>query len=1100
MTTYVQQSGAVTPGNVAVFSTNGVIEDGGPTPPISGIENVVQQSGSITVGHVAVWAANGVIEDGGPGGGGAPVGDQPANTVYAGPTSGPAAPPTFRFLVADDIPAVINTITIDGDLTVTGTADINVLIVTDFLVDEITGNADPFIIQGKPSLAATGGSVILRGGAATGTDQDGGALTIIGGAGTRLGGNLTLSTPNSVSGNGPNLIIAPGNAGTAGRGGNVNVNLSSGAGASGNAGSIFVNAGTAAGTGTVSVFGARVPVQAYRLEVNNNLTITAPGALSAANAWFYSAQQIFGNSSATTFAPFNFTASDFMNISGSNGGYAMRVQWAPQASMAGPRTAGVFGVNSQIASNPGDGSTRQMTGVAGFASSSVNQSGRLDRVTGIGNLNGVGALTSVFGQTILRPGGTAYDYITGAEIVAFAQAGASMQSRVGLRASAASSNYMRGTINDAAIQVGEQHKLGRSPVGWGYAFQVGSRVSGFPLTGTSGVFALQPRFYGAIDMPSIGTGFDLGWAGVQQGVPGITSGGFAWASPNASIDDVGGVYGNGLWTTGSVQARTATVTSVVVSDPGAYVQTAFPSFIVFDPPSGGTTAVVAVATMKGVGIAAYGNSGRNFTPGTTLTALTAGTGSSPSWIVATVNGANGITSLTLASNGSWTVPPANPIQLTDGASNLTAWINILAYTNNGTTFVPTDWEFASTGRAHAVGDVLTIAGDTGTGATYRVRAVTSDGGLTYTYTESTFTGSIASGTPPVLTVTAVLTGVVSLNGLITTGAAANTAIVTQLSGPSGGAGTYSVSVDQTVSLTSMAITSPLEPALDLVAAGSVTAIAAGTYHTVTSTGSGTGSTVQPKYGVNTATATTPGAGYPLKPVPKIYSTTTTSFRQAELVPVMTGATTELGLNPLGGSVRIGTAGSAIGKLLLAGNTSGVITISPQAAAGTYEFDLPITAGTAGQALLSGGGAGSPMTWGDIATIVSAIGAPILLGSLIGADLNITTDQAIVLNLRGKTRWWGTGNATSVGAIIMTNASGTVTTATGGIYTAAAKSGAIIPNTQSWATAATTGIVKSTWSTTPGITMQTASTIYFSLTTPEGSAKTADIYVYGFLLP
>lgn len=45
-----------------------------------------------------------------------------------------------------------------------------------------------------------------------------------------------------------------------------------------------------------------------------------------------------------------------------------------------------------------------------------------------------------------------------------------------------------------------------------------------------------------------------------------------------------------------------------------------------------------------------------------------------------------------------------------------------------------------------------------------------------------------------------------------------------------------------------------------------------------------------------------------------------------------------------------------------GSSSGVITIGSQAAAGTYNFNLPITAGTSGQVLTSAGGGSSAMTW------------------------------------------------------------------------------------------------------------------------------------------
>ncbi len=50
------------------------------------------------------------------------------------------------------------------------------------------------------------------------------------------------------------------------------------------------------------------------------------------------------------------------------------------------------------------------------------------------------------------------------------------------------------------------------------------------------------------------------------------------------------------------------------------------------------------------------------------------------------------------------------------------------------------------------------------------------------------------------------------------------------------------------------------------------------------------------------------------------------------------------------------------EYLVTGSGSGAISILPQASAGTYNFNLPITAGTSGYFLTSAGGAGSPMTW------------------------------------------------------------------------------------------------------------------------------------------
>lgn len=60
--------------------------------------------------------------------------------------------------------------------------------------------------------------------------------------------------------------------------------------------------------------------------------------------------------------------------------------------------------------------------------------------------------------------------------------------------------------------------------------------------------------------------------------------------------------------------------------------------------------------------------------------------------------------------------------------------------------------------------------------------------------------------------------------------------------------------------------------------------------------------------------------------------------------------------------NLGANGGPIGNMKISGNTSGAISILPQAAAGTFNFNLPTTAGTSGQVLTSGGGVASPMTW------------------------------------------------------------------------------------------------------------------------------------------
>lgn len=92
------------------------------------------------------------------------------------------------------------------------------------------------------------------------------------------------------------------------------------------------------------------------------------------------------------------------------------------------------------------------------------------------------------------------------------------------------------------------------------------------------------------------------------------------------------------------------------------------------------------------------------------------------------------------------------------------------------------------------------------------------------------------------------------------------------------------------------------------------------------------------------------------------------------------------------TISSGVAGSSIGGYNLSGNTSGTISVLPQAAAGTYNFNLPTTAGTSGYFLTSGGGGSSPMTWtapggGGITTINGDS------GSVTGSTITITTGQS-----------------------------------------------------------------------------------------------------------
>lgn len=122
---------------------------------------------------------------------------------------------------------------------------------------------------------------------------------------------------------------------------------------------------------------------------------------------------------------------------------------------------------------------------------------------------------------------------------------------------------------------------------------------------------------------------------------------------------------------------------------------------------------------------------------------------------------------------------------------------------------------------------------------------------------------------------------------------------------------------------------------------------------------------------------------------------------------------------------------------------------------------------------------------------------ILLGSLIGANMNTLADQPIAITgLDGLPVL-----PYAIESIHARNGSISLTTAVGGVYTAAAKGGtAIVANTQVYTglAGAATDLARLTVAAAGNNSVFTAATLYLALTTAQGAAATADIYVFGRL--
>lgn len=110
-------------------------------------------------------------------------------------------------------------------------------------------------------------------------------------------------------------------------------------------------------------------------------------------------------------------------------------------------------------------------------------------------------------------------------------------------------------------------------------------------------------------------------------------------------------------------------------------------------------------------------------------------------------------------------------------------------------------------------------------------------------------------------------------------------------------------------------------------------------------------------------------------------------------------------------------------------------------------------------------------------------------SLIGANMNVTTDQVLLADF--------TSTKYIIDRILVTNASASLTLAAGGIYTAASKGGvAVVAAAQLYSGLTASGLVlpltiASTDARTTGL--------FLSLTTAQGGAATADVHVFGYAL-
>jgi len=194
---------------------------------------------------------------------------QNANLIFAGPSSGGAAAPTFRALAASDIPALTGYIL--NQTTQQASSNFN-----------ISGQGQATSFTGTDNAAGAGSALTVRGGTSTGTSAGagvaisgtngsttgaGGAISVTGGngAGNAAGGNITLTSGNAgaTGGAAGNFSATAGNAGASGiSGGTISLTAGQG-GATSNGGTVTITAGLGGSTsgigGALTIAGGATP-------------------------------------------------------------------------------------------------------------------------------------------------------------------------------------------------------------------------------------------------------------------------------------------------------------------------------------------------------------------------------------------------------------------------------------------------------------------------------------------------------------------------------------------------------------------------------------------------------------------------------------------------------------------------------------------------------------------------------------------------------------------------------------------------------------------------------------------------------------------------
>lgn len=227
----------------------------------------------------------------------------------------------------------------------------------------------------------------------------------------------------------------------------------------------------------------------------------------------------------------------------------------------------------------------------------------------------------------------------------------------------------------------------------------------------------------------------------------------------------------------------------------------------------------------------------------------------------------------------------------------------------------------------------------------------------------------------------------------------------------------------------------------------------------------------------------------------------------------TGVATALGVNigSAGAPVLFNGAGGTPSSITLTSATGLPISTGVSGLGTGVATALAVNVGTAGSPVVNGGALGTPSSGvGSNLTALNAsnissgslagarlTNAGLLRGTLAGANLNTTADQAITVPLPSGTTTYRVLN------VLVSNPSISLTTAVCGVWTGAGKTGTTIVGSGATGvamsglttnTAGASGSLILPTVNNGGTAMYNSTTVYFACSTAQGSTATADVVI------